>query len=89
MLSYFRPRDGNPFVLAWFCLVFAEWILVFTWIFFFGGAKFLASHPGFTRYDVKSAAAVKVLCCLMIIGGVIGFMLMWNLNIPELDHWTK
>src|SRR4051794_3875528 len=29
MFSYFRPRDGNPFVLAWFAVVIGLWLLGF------------------------------------------------------------
>jgi hypothetical protein len=89
ILSYFRPRDGNPFVSAWFSLVFAEWILGFWWVFFRSGAEFLAKHLGFMPYQVKSSIAVKLLYCLMILGGVIGFTLMWTLDIPELSQWTR
>src|SRR5688572_11682314 len=31
--SYFRPRDGNPFVMAWFAVVIALWLLGFYWLF--------------------------------------------------------
>jgi hypothetical protein len=45
IFSYFRPRDGNPFVLAFFIVVFAVWILGFWWLFFARGAEFLVEHP--------------------------------------------
>src|SRR6266480_2745694 len=33
IFSYFRPRDGNPFVLAFFGVVIAEWVLSLWWLF--------------------------------------------------------
>jgi len=81
--SFFRPRDGNPFVSAWFSLVFAEWVLGFWWLFFRHGAEFLVAHPGYSPYDVKSPVIVKLLYCLMILGGIVGFMMMWKMDVPE------
>jgi hypothetical protein len=81
--SFFHPRDGNPFVSAWFSLVIVEWILGFWWLFFRHGAEFLVAHPGCLRYEVKNPVIVKVVYCLMILGGIFGFILMWTMNIPE------
>ena len=83
MFSFFRPRDGNPFVSAWFTLIIAEWILGFWWLFFQRGAEFLVAHPGFMRYEAKSPTTLKVFYCLTILGGIIGFTMMWTMNIPE------
>ena len=83
MFSFFRPRDGNPFVLAWFSLVVAEWVLGFWWLFFRHGAEFLVAHPGYSPYDVKSPVIIKVLYCLMILGGIAGFTMMWRMDVPE------
>jgi hypothetical protein len=83
MFSFFRPRDGNPFVSAWFSLVISEWILGFWWLFFRHGAEFLVAHPGYLRYEVKSPVTIKVFYCLMILGGIVGFTMMWTMNVPE------
>jgi hypothetical protein len=40
---YFRPRDANPYVLAWFGSVFLLWVLGTFWLFFRNGAEKLAS----------------------------------------------
>lgn len=52
---YFRPRDGNPYVLAWFGSVFFLWVLGTFWLFLKSGAEMLAGHPGAIelRYGVK------------------------------------
>jgi hypothetical protein len=85
LFSYFHPRDGNPFVLVWLCLVFAEWLLAFWWLFFRRGAELIASHPGFFQHQPKTAAMVKLLYCLMILCGILGFTFMWTWtqSIPE------
>jgi hypothetical protein len=83
IFSFFRPRDGNPFVLVWFALVIAEWILGFWWLFFRRGAEFLVDHPGFMRYEAKSPTRLKVFYCLMILGGIFGLTIMWMSNFPE------
>ena len=85
VFSYFHPRDGNPFVSAWFCLVFAEWLFGFWWLFFRNGAELIANHPGFFQHQPKSAAMVKLLYCIVILGSILGFTSMWRWgqDVPE------
>ena len=80
--SYFRPRDGNPFVLAFFFVVFALWILGFWWLFFARGAEFLAEHPGVLRGFPHSPAMIRIYYCLGLIGGIFGVCFMWFSDIP-------
>ncbi|MGD9366823.1 MAG: hypothetical protein PVH87_14070 [Desulfobacteraceae bacterium] len=49
---YFRPSDGNPFVLAWFGSVFFLWIAGTIWLFFQNGAETLAKHPGAIEFRI-------------------------------------
>ena len=44
--QYFRPKDGNPYVLAWFGSVIILWILGTYWLFLKNGAKIISEHPG-------------------------------------------
>jgi len=37
--SYFRPQDGNPFVVAWFAIAFAITCIYAYWVLFAGGAE--------------------------------------------------
>lgn len=37
--NYFRPQDGNPFVIAWFALNFATSCLYAWWVLFGSGAS--------------------------------------------------
>jgi hypothetical protein len=86
IFSYFRPRDGNPYVLAWFAGVFAIWILGFRWIFFQRGAEFLVEHPGLLRGDPQSPTAIRFFYCLMLLGGIAGVTFMFMADIP---HFPK
>jgi hypothetical protein len=86
---YFRPQDGNPYVLTWFATLFLLWILGTYWLFFRGGAETLAQHPGaiefhygFKRKDVTSPKLIKVFWLLGLAGGIVGVVLMWTSNVP-------
>jgi hypothetical protein len=83
VFSYFRPRDGNPYVLAWFGVVVALWLLSFYWLFARRGAEFLVEHPGLLRGNPKSPAMIRVFYCLMVAGGVVALRLMFFADIPE------
>ncbi len=74
--SYFRPRDGNPYVLTFIASVVMLWILGFYWIFTRRGAEFLIDHPGLFRGDPKSPAMIRLVYCLGVAGGVIALILM-------------
>jgi hypothetical protein len=80
--QFFQPRDGNPFVLAWFASVFALWVVSADWIFRRGGAELIATHPGVLSYNVSSSCVVKFFWVMCLIGGVAGFTMMWTQKIP-------
>lgn len=82
IFSYFRPRDGNPFVLAWFGVVIALWILGFWWLFPRRGAEFLVEHPGLLRGLPRSPNLIRLFYCLSILGGILGLIFMWFSDIP-------
>jgi hypothetical protein len=79
---FFRPRDGNPYVLAWFASVFLLWVLGTHWLFFKGGAEMLVKHPGIFSTDIKRPSLVKLLWLASLFGGVIGAVMMWTVDIP-------
>jgi len=86
---HFRPRDGNPFVLAWFGSVFFLWIAGTFWLFIKDGAKTLAKHPGaiefrigFKRKDISNPIMIKALWLLCLAGGIIVVVMMWAMDIP-------
>lgn len=89
VLHFFRPRDGNPFVLAWYCTVFIIWAGGTFWLFLRNGAEELARHPGliefrygFKKKDIASPVLIKVLWLVMLAGGIIAFVAVWTHDIP-------
>ena len=84
VFDYFRPRDGNPFVMAWFCVIFVLWILGFRWIVLANGAEQLARCPGWTLHpQISKPLHVKLLVCLGLTGGIAGTVLLFTLKIPH------
>jgi hypothetical protein len=86
---YFRPRDGNPYVLVWFGSLFLIWILGTFWLFFRGGAEKLVRHPGmiefrygFKRKNITNPVLIKSLWVLALAGGIVAVVLMWSMQIP-------
>ena len=86
---YFRPRDENPFVLAWFACIFVLWLYGTYWLFLRNGAEKLATHPGAIKFsygleckDITNPNLIKLLWLLALAGGVVGVALMWTSDIP-------
>ncbi len=79
---YFRPQDGNPYVLAWFASVFLLWITGTYWLFFRDGAEMLVKHPGAFNANISNPTMVKVFWFLGLAGGVFGVIMMWTMDIP-------
>ncbi len=86
---YFRPKDGNPYVLAWFGSVFFLWAAGTFWLFFKNGAETLARYPGviefrygLKRKDIANPVMIKALRLLCLAGGIIGVTAMWAMDIP-------
>jgi hypothetical protein len=89
---YFRPRDGNPYVLAWFGSVVALWIMGTVWLFFRNGAETLAKYPGiFTVYykgkrqAVQNPIIIKILWITILAAGMTALIMMWIITIPLPD----
>ena len=82
MLHFFRPRDGNPFVSAWFATVIALWLLGTFWLVAKKGAEKLVEYPGFLTTEVKTPKQVLVTWFLSLLGGIVGVVMMWVMNVP-------
>lgn len=82
IFQFFRPRDGNPFVLAFFASVLLIWLLGTHWLFFRGGAEMLVEHPGIFRYKITSPLYVKVYWLLCLAGGIVGVVFMFMMDVP-------
>jgi hypothetical protein len=76
LISYFHPRDGNPFVIAFFGIVILLWLLGFYWLFVRRGAEFIVEHPGLFQGDPKSPAMIRAIYCLGVTGGVIAVLVI-------------
>lgn len=87
VFHFFRPRDGNFFVLAVWLTVFIEWILSFYWIFFLKGAEKLAEYrmvvySGLGKFGyISNPLLVKLIYLLSIAGGLIATVAMWTKDI--------
>lgn len=82
IFHYFRPQDGNPFVIAFYISVFLIWILGTYWLFVKNGAEMLVKHPGIFNYDFLSPAMIKLFWILCLAGGVAGVAMMFVMNVP-------
>jgi len=82
VFNFFRPRDGNPFVLAFFASVFLVWALGTHWIVFRGGAETLVKYPGVLNMNLKSSRTVMIYWFTCLAGGVIWFILMFSRDMP-------
>jgi hypothetical protein len=82
--SYFRPRDGNPLVLAWFGVVIVIWILGFYWLFARRGAEFLVEHPGLLQGAPQDPDWIRRLYVVCVAGGVVALIAMFFVDFPPL-----
>jgi hypothetical protein len=82
IFQYFRPQDGNPFVIAFFISIFLIWILGTYWLFVKDGAEILVKHPGIFNYNFSSPTIVKLFWILCLAGGVAGVAMMFTMNAP-------
>ena len=77
--SFFRPMNGNPFVLAFHASVLVLWMLSGWWLYFKGGAKFLAKYPGALGPVIESPTIVKIFLGSILFGSALVLALIWRL----------
>jgi hypothetical protein len=82
VFSYFRPRDGNPFVLSFLASVVLVWVLGTYWIVFRDGAGMLVKYPGLLNMNLKSRRAVMIYWFLSLAGGLVAIVIMFSRDIP-------
>lgn len=91
IFEYFQPAKLNPFVLAFHFSIILIWLLITRFIFFKNGAAFLENHPGVIQFRTMgqtkenlSQNTLKLIIVLMLAGGLIAMIAMWNfdINIP-------
>ena len=81
---YFRPQDGDPYVLMWFASILVLWALGTAWVYAWGGAEMLARHPATFNFRAYASSArfIKAIWAIGLIGGIMGFVGMWLMDIP-------
>ena len=79
--GYFRPQDGNPFVLVWYISIFSLWAVGTYWLIFKGGAEMLIKCPGALRGNVTSPLFIKVLWLICIFWGIAAVIFLYNHDI--------
>jgi hypothetical protein len=82
VFAFFRPRDGNPYVLAYFGSVFLVGVLGTYWIVFRGGAQMLIDHPGFFNIEMKSRRSVIAIWFAGLLGTIVAAVWMFFGNFP-------
>ncbi|MBN1907548.1 MAG: hypothetical protein JW927_20880 [Deltaproteobacteria bacterium] len=82
---YFKPQDGNPYIIAFFISIFIVWLLGTYWLFVKNGADLLVSHPGIFRSDFSSSTKVKLFWVLSLIGGIAAVIMIFSMNLPILN----
>lgn len=88
LFEYFNPKAMNPIVLIFHFTIILIWVLGIRWIYFKNGAEFIEDHPGlfqtssFEGSTNVTANQVKLFFPLMLLGGVIGMVMMWIVDIP-------
>ena len=86
VFEFLMPRQLNPIVLIFHASIITLWGLGSYWIYIKDGAEFLAKHPGFlntgepSKTDKVNKNTVKFMWTLIVLGGIIGEILMWNMN---------
>ena len=79
---YFRPQDGNPWVLAWWGCTFLLWLLGTYWLFLARGAEMLIKHPDLISGTPSSQGAVKRFWLLCLVGPVGGILVCLLADFP-------
>ena len=82
IFHYFKPQDGNPYVISFFISIFIVWLLGTYWLFVKDGAEMLVRHPGLLRSDFSSPTMIKLFWALGLVGGIAGVVMMSTMDIP-------
>lgn len=89
--DYFNPKAMNPMVLIFHFSIIVLWVLSVRWIYFKNGAEFIESHPGllqrssFRGNTNVTAKQIKLFFPLILFGGIVGMIMMWIIDFPNLQ----
>lgn len=77
VLSYFKLREGNPHVLAFFASVILIRLQAAYWLFFRKGAEKLVRYLGPFSSSFSSPVKVQVIGLLVIVPAAVGISMLW------------
>lgn len=80
--AYFRPHDGNPYVIAWYASTAFLWILSAHWMMAKNGAEFVAAHPGLLRTRPTQPENVAAAHMFALIGGITALIGICLIDLP-------
>jgi hypothetical protein len=80
---FFKPKNGNPYVLAWFITLACLWFLGAAWLVFRGGAETLLKYPEITNLKkTQKPITIKLMWGICFMGGLAAMVYMWMNNVP-------
>ena len=92
MFHLFRPREGNPWVIATHVTYLVFWLVAAVWVFLLGGADRLlltgmddssdAAEDAAGRPALLNAVPQKLIIALMFAAGLAGLTACWFIDIP-------
>ncbi len=81
IVHYFRPQDGNPYVIAFYFTIFLILGLGTYWIFLKGGAQMLSQH-NFGYPFLKEPWLIKIIWVFMVTIFILSLVKMYLRDIP-------
>ena len=78
---FFRPRDGNPYVLAFHGAFITVWLLSVIWIYSMNGAEVIAKHSELLQKPL-TPLQVKLRLAPFKVAGVWAMIMSWTLEVP-------
>ena len=78
---FFRPRDGNPYVLAFHGAFITVWLLSAIWIYLMNGAKVIAERSELLQKPL-TPLQVKLRLTPFKVAAVVAMIMSWILEVP-------
>jgi hypothetical protein len=88
VFHYFRPQDGNPYVLAFFASILLICLMGTNWLLFRGGAEMLVQHPGIFNVSFKNKRWAIFWWFLCLACTLVGFLILLSsdISLPRLPR---
>ena len=82
VLHFCRPRDGNPYVLAFHVALLLLWIITFVWVFLMGGARFIDENPRLFLAWGRPLIPSSLLMIRLLVATALLMAAMWLVEVP-------